>query len=364
MIPFIDLSQQYLEAKEDIDASISKVIASSNFITGSLTEEFEDKLKEYIQAEEVAAVQSGTVALLTALLACDIKAGDEVITTPHTFISTSESIHWTGAKPVYVDIDEYYHIDVDKIEQHITSKTKAILFVDLYGQTPNIERLRQIADKHNLYLIEDAAQSFGSSYQNKPVGGLDVDLTCMSFNPLKNLGAFGNAGAVSGKKHLIDKVKQYRDHGRKGRFDFDLLGVNGRIDNIQAGVVLAKLPYLKGWIERKRNVCRYYTEHLKDYCITPKETPWSYHSYYVYVIQIPNRDEYIKYMQEHGITCNIHYPKSLTQQPLYGNSYNSCLTTEDVCSKIVSLPCYHNLTKESQDIIIELTKHWICNALY
>ena len=358
MIPFTDLHGQYVEAKADIDAAFQRIMDTSSFITGPIVTDFEEKFAEFCQAEACASTGSGTNALMCALMACDIKDGDEVITTPHTFISTSEAIIWQGAKPVFVDIDDYYQIDVDKIEQHITEKTRAILFVDMYGQTPDIDRLREIADKYNLYLIEDAAHSIASEYKGRRVGSLS-DLTCFSFNPVKNLGAIGDAGAITGKRDLITKARMYRDHGRENKWNFDLRGINARIDNLQALVVLAKMKYLDGWLTKRKEICHRYTEELKDVCLTPKENPDSVHTYYVYVIQVPERDAYIEFMKDNGVVVNVHYLKSLTEQTVFAKYGGDCPICEDICGKIVSLPCYHTLTTEQQDKIIGLTKAWL-----
>ena len=199
MIPFTDLKSQYLEAKEDIDAAIQYCIDGSHFITGPVTDNFERLMTDYTGAEACASTGSGSTALLCALLACDIGKGDEVITTAHTFVSTAEAILQAGATPVFVDIDAYFLLDVNKIEEAITPNTRAILFVDTYGQTPDIDKLKEIATKHGLRLIEDAAQSFGAKYKGQRVGNL-VDLTCFSFNPVKNLGAMGDAGAITASK--------------------------------------------------------------------------------------------------------------------------------------------------------------------
>lgn len=359
MIPFTDLRSQYLEAKEDIDAAIARVLDTSSYITGPLVEEFETAFAEYVDAPAACATGSGTTALMCSLMACDIGEGDEVITTPHTFISTGEAVYWQGATPVFVDIDEYYQIDVDKIEAAITSRTRAILFVDMYGQTPDIDRLREIADKYNLYLIADSAHSIGAEYNGRKVGNL-VDLTCHSFNPVKNLGAIGDAGAITGRNDLIQRARMHRDHGRIVKWDFDIKGINARIDNLQALVVKAKLPYLQGWLDKKHDICERYTQELSNYVVTPKTAPWAKHSYYVYVIQIPNRDKFIEYMKENGVTVNVHYMKSLTEQKifqLYGRG--DCPRAEEVCKNIVSLPCYHTLSWSEQSKIIELTKAWV-----
>jgi dTDP-4-amino-4,6-dideoxygalactose transaminase len=360
MIPFTDLKTQYLEVKTDIDAAIARVIDSTSYITGPLVDEFETKFAEFCGAEACAATGSGTIALFCALSAVGIEADDEVITTPHTFISTSEAIIWHNAKPVFVDIDEYYQIDVDKIEAAITDKTRAILFVDMYGQTPDIKRLRDIADRHNLWLIEDAAHSIGAKYNDVPVGSL-ADLTCVSFNPVKNLGAMGDAGALVGRRDLIEKARMYRDHGRIIKWDFDLKGLNGRIDNIQAQIVLAKMPHLQRWIEGKRSICEYYTEQLRDFVKTPKQAPWAWHSYYVYVIEVAERDKFVEYMKQNGVIVNIHYMKSLTEQRVFADYPADCPITEQACRDIVSLPCYHNLSRKDQDHIIHLIKEWAKN---
>jgi dTDP-4-amino-4,6-dideoxygalactose transaminase len=359
MIPFTDLRQQYLEAKTDIDAAIARVLDTSNYITGAITDEFETKFAEWVGAEACCATGSGTTALMCSMMAIGVTDGDEVITTPHTFISTSEAIIWQGASPVFVDIDDNHQIDVDQIERRITDKTKAILFVDMYGHTPDIDRLREIADKHNLYLIEDAAHSVRSKYKGVQVGSL-ADLTCFSFNPVKNLGAMGDAGAITGRADLIARARMYNNHGRQNKWTFELRGINARIDNMQAAIVLAKLPYLDRWLDGKRAICHRYTEQLKDYVVTPKEHDWCHHTYYVYVIEVPRRDEFIEYMRENGVICNVHYLESLNEQPLF-QKYITEPTPKvsAMCRRIVSLPCYHTLTVEQQDHIINLVKAWV-----
>lgn len=358
MIPFTDLKSQYLEAKEGIDAAIARVMDTSSYITGPIVEEFESAFAEYVDAPAACATGSGTTALMCALMACNIQGGDEVITTPHTFISTSEAIYWQEATPVFVDIDKYYQIDVDKIETAITPRTRAILFVDMYGQTPDIDRLRAIADKYKLYLIADSAHSIGAEYKGRKVGNL-ADLTCHSFNPVKNLGAIGDAGAITGREDLIKRSKMHRDHGRIIKWDFDIKGINARIDNIHALVVKAKLPYLEGWLDKKRVICERYTRELAEYVQTPLTAPWAKHSYYVYVIQVPKRDAYIEYMKSNGVVVNVHYMKSLTEQRIFKKyGRGACPVTEQVCRSIVSLPCYHTLTWDQQTHIINLTKIW------
>jgi dTDP-4-amino-4,6-dideoxygalactose transaminase len=356
MIPFTDLKQQYLDAKESIDSAIAGVLDSHKFIKGDASKKFEEEFRNYVKAESCALVGSGTNALLCSLLACGIKEGDEVITTPLSFISTSEVILSVGATPVYVDIDKSYHLDVNKVKEKITNKTKAILFVDIFGQTPDIKVLRNLCDEHNLFLIEDAAQAVGSYCHGAPVGSIS-DLTCFSFNPLKNLGAMGDAGAVTGKKELIDRVKIISDHGRVSGYTFSVLGLNARIDDMQAAILSAKLPLLNQYIWKKKDVCEYYTKYLKDFVVTPIENAFSYHTYYVYPILVENRDKFVEYMAENGVEVGLQYSKALTQQPIF-EKYGKCLTAENVCSRIVSLPCYPHLSIDKQKYIIELVKAW------
>ena len=356
-IPFTDLYSQYQEAKSDIDDAIKNVLETSSFITGPLVDRFETEMTAYTGAEACASVGSGTNALICSLRAT-IKPGDEVITTSHTFVSTTESIVLAGGVPVFVDIGDYYHINIQSIESAITDKTRAILFVDLYGQTPDIDALVALAKKHNLFLIEDAAQSFGSSYKNKRVGSL-ADLTCFSFNPVKNLGAVGDAGMVTGKKEFIDRVKMYRDHGRSSRYQYDEVGYNMRIDNIQAMVILEKLKYLKGWTEKKQKICRYYSEQLSGVVQVPIENKESDHTYYVYVIRATQRDRLQHYLQQKGIQTNIHYRNPTHRTPAYEKYVTMPLKiTEAVCDSILSLPCYHTLTEENQQYIIHSIKEF------
>ncbi len=355
-IPFTKLHDQYIECKADVDSAIQKILDTSEFIAGPTVEKFEEAWAGATRSANCAAVGNGTFALVLSLMACGVTNGHEVITTPHTFIATAEAIKIVGATPIFVDIDEYYHIDATKIESHITDKTKAILFVDLYGQCADIDSINRIAKKHNLYVIEDAAQSTGASYNKQPVGNL-VDLTCFSFNPVKNLGAIGDAGAVTGRKELVDKVKMYRDHGRSSMFEYGTIGYNARMDCIQAAVLLEKMKYYKDWQEKRLFMCNQYSAFLSDYVVTPKTRSENVHSYYVYVIQVSNRNKFIQHMASKGIETKIHYKKPINVYESYF-PYQQCVRAEKICNSIVSLPCYHSLTRQQQDLIIEETQQW------
>lgn len=358
-IPFVDLYPQYEELQSEIDLAIRDIITRSDYITGPTVEKFEQAIIDYTGAEACASIGSGTNALVCALKALDIGPGHQVMTVGHTFVSTTEAIVNVGATPVFVDIDEFYHLDVNKME--LTDTLKAILFVDLYGQTPDIDKILNFAKQFNLKVIEDAAQSFGSEYKGKKVGSV-ADLTCFSFNPVKNLGAMGDAGAVTGKNEYIDKVKMYRDHGRKTKFEYDKVGYNARIDNLQALIVQAKLKKIDEWLEKKRQICRRYTDELHNIVKCPVEAPWGKHSYYVYVIETPKgtRDKLQKFLKEKGISTNIHY-KFPTHRTKAFTDGSRLSRTEYICKNILSLPCYHTLTKNNQSYIIESIKEFYEN---
>jgi dTDP-4-amino-4,6-dideoxygalactose transaminase len=357
IIPFTDLKAQYIEAKDAIDAAIADTINRSSFITGSDVSKFEETIATYTGATACASTGSGTTALQVALKAADIGPGDEVITVSLTFVSTVEAIVNVGATPVMVDIDEYYQIDVNLIEAAITNKTKAILYVDMYGQTPDVDMLRFIADAYNLILIADAAHSFGSAYKGVRVG-THANMTCVSFNPVKNLGAMGDAGCVLGSEYFIERARMFRDHGRNQKFVFEEVGYNARIDNMQANIILAKLPYLSNWIESKRNIASIYSNELKDVVCTPLEHPDSYHAYYVYVIGTSQRSDLAEYLKEAGIQTNIHYPIGCHLQPAFKEYYRPLPATEAASNTILSLPCYPSLNMEDQQYIIDKIKEF------
>lgn len=357
LIPFTDLKSQYHDAKAEIDLAIMDTIRRSSFITGPDVINFEETMAKYVGAEDCTSTGSGTTALQVALKAAGVKAGDEVITVSLTFVSTVEAIVNVGAIPVMIDIDEYYQMNVNLIEEAITPKTKAILYVDMYGQTPDVQMLKKIAYINGLILIADAAHSFGSSYKGKKVGSL-ADLTCVSFNPVKNLGAMGDAGCIFGNSYFMDLARMYRDHGRNQKFVFEKVGYNARIDNMQANILLGKLPYLERWIAKKRQIAATYSNALKDVVCTPLEHPDSYHAYYVYVIATNRRSDLAEYLKENGIQTNIHYPIGCHLQPAFKEYYRPLPATEAASNTILSLPCYHSLKADDQQYIIDKVKEF------
>lgn len=355
-IPFTNLHQQYLDCKPEIDQAIADTIASSSFITGLDVTRFETVMAEYVGAEDCASTGSGTTALICSLKAAGIGPGDEVLTTPHTFVATTEAIAIVGASPVFVDIDADTHlIDLEKLVTRITAKTRAVLFVDIYGQCPDLSRLREICDRYRLVMIEDAAHSLGTTWQNHRIGS-QADYTCFSFNPVKNLGAMGDAGCVTGSKQNMDRVRIFRDHGRTSRYEFSELGYNARIDNMQANIVLAKLPKLTEWIEAKRKICERYDSELGLLVKTIKHQPGVGHGYYVYVIQTPQREALKAHLESHGVGTNVHYATTTHEQPAFKPWYTPCPIAELTVNEILSLPCWYSMTDEQVNHVIATVK--------
>jgi len=357
-IPFTNLYQQYLDCQDEIDSAIKSTIESSSFITGLDVTKFENVMAEYVGAEDCASTGSCTTALICSLKAAGIGPGDQVLTTPHTFVATTESIAIVGADPVFVDIDPDTHlIDLDLLEKSITSKSRAIVFVDIYGQCPDIDRLKKICNQHQLILIQDAAHSLGASWKGIRLGSL-ADYTCFSFNPVKNLGAMGDAGCVTGSKENMDRVRIYRDHGRTSRYEFTELGYNARIDNMQSNIVLAKLPKLQSWISRKQAIADYYDQHLQDIVKTIKHQPGAEHGHYVYVIQTSQRDQLKDFLESRGIGTNIHYATTTHVQPAFGRWYQSCPVAEQTVKEILSLPSRYDLTDSELEYIVDTIKEF------
>ena len=357
-IPFTNLHQQYLDCKQEIDDAIALTIESSSFITGPDVTRFETEFAAYVGAEDCASTGSGTTALLCALRALNIGPGDEVLTTPHTFVATTEAIVSVGATPVFVDIDPDTHlIDINHLSSLMTLKTRAVLFVSVYGQNPDMNQLWQFCYANHLALIEDAAHSLGNKFNGKSTGSL-ADITCFSFNPVKNLGAMGDAGCCTGSKQLMDRVRMFRDHGRTGRYDIVELGYNARIDNMQSNIVLAKLPKLESWLDRKRTICNYYNTRLQNCVKTIQTQPGNTHSYYVYVIQTPRRDELRAFLENKGIGTNIHYATTTHQQPAYKQWYRPCPVAEKTVQEILSLPCWPSMDNIEIDYVADCVEEF------
>lgn len=360
-IPLVDLKAQYASIKPEIDAAIQRVLDSTSFILGQEVADFECAFAEYVGVKGAVGVASGTAALQLALLACGVGPGDEVITTAHTFIATAEAISHTGARPVFVDIDpRTYNLDPNRVEDAITSRTRAILPVHLYGQPADMDPLLDIAQRRGLWLIEDAAQAHGAEYKGRRCGSIG-HLACFSFYPGKNLGAYGDAGAVTGNDEtLLTKVRKLRDHGRTSKYKHDEIGFGERLDAIQAAVLSVKLKHLDAWTESRRAHAALYNKLLADSeLVLPYEAPDVRHVYHLYVVRTPKRDSVLAHLNSNGVGAGIHYPTPLHRQPAYvkrGYSSSRLPITEKVAEEILSLPMYPELESTMLVQIVRLVQ--------
>jgi len=344
MINFVDLKKEYNEISNEIKAAVDKVLRSGFFILGQELENFEKDFSSYTETKYGIGVNSGSDALFLAIKALGIGEGDEVITTSHTFISTVDSIARNRAIPVFVDIEaDTYCLDVAKIEEKITQKTKAILPVHLYGHPADMKPIMEIAKRHNLFVIEDACQAHGAKYEGKKVGGIG-DMGCFSFYPAKNLGAYGDGGiVVTNNEELAEKLKKLRNYGQPRKYFHDFVGVNSRLDEIQATVLRVKLRHLDEWNHRRRKLAKLYNELLCDSGIfLPAEKEYAEHVYHLYVIRTEERDRILQQFSKNKILAQIHYPIAVHQQKAYRDlGYNINLPlTEQICCEILSLPMH------------------------
>jgi len=350
-INFVDLNKQYSLIKPEIDDAIQRVIKNSSFIGGEEVSAFEEEFAQYCDAHYCAGVNSGTDALKFICMALGIKEGDEVILPVNTFIATALGVSSMGAKPVFVDCEDgTYNIDVKKIEEKITSRTKAIIAVHLYGQPAEMDSIISIAQKHKLYVIEDACQAHGAFYKNRRVGTFGI-ASAFSFYPGKNLGAYGDGGAViTNDADMTEKIKKLREYGQEKKYVHTERGTNSRLDGLQAAILRVKLRHLDGWNEKRRNVAACYYDNLKDLQIKlPVTMADRNHVYHLFVIETDNRDELLQYMSQKEIFCGIHYPIPLHLQGAYrelGYKEGDFPVSERSASRILSLPVYPELKKE------------------
>lgn len=361
-INFHDLQAQYEAYKDEINAAMQAVLQSSQFIMGKEIGEFEQSLANYIGCKQVITCASGTDALLLALMAINIKPGDEVITTPFTFIATAEVISLLGAKPVFVDIEaDTYNIDASKISEKITKKTRAILPVSLYGQTADMDVIQDIANQHShqlgkkIYVIEDAAQSLGAQYKGIKSGNLG-DIGCLSFFPSKPLGCYGDGGAITLNDDILaEKIKSLRVHGQTKRYYHKYIGFNCRLDTIQAAVLQIKLKYFGDELERRQQIAGYYNKLLHSLdVILPYVHPERISVYAQYSIRIKQREKVIASLKEKNIPTAVHYPQPLHLQECFaylGYKAGDFPIAEAISSEIMSLPMSAFLTDIQQKYI-------------
>lgn len=356
-VPFGDLKIHYNTYRQHIDAAVERVLSSGHFVLGPEGERFEREFESYLNAPYVVGCASGTEAIYLALAAAGVGPGDEVITVAHTAVPTISAISMTGARPCFVDISgSSYVMDVDEVESSITAKTRAIVPVHLYGQTVDLDPLLALAEKHGIPVIEDCAQSTGSTYRGRQSGTL-ARFGAFSFYPSKNLGAFGDGGAVTARsREDYEKLVMLRNYGQSKRYHHDIIGINSRLDELQSAILSAQLPFLDEWNERRRQIARLYDEGLKDVVVTPPESEGNRHVYHLYVIQTAGRDELQAFLAERGIQCLIHYPIPAHLQKAYawlGHREGHLPTTEYVAKRILSLPMFPELNEGQIEMVVE-----------
>lgn len=350
---FIDLKTQYQTIEDGVLKGIKTVLSHGQYILGPEVKALEEALSTYVGAKYAIGVSSGTDALMLALMALDVKAGDEVITSPFSFFASSEVIVLLGAKPVFVDIDpDTYNLDPTKIESAITEKTKAIMPVSLYGQCADMDAIQAVADKHGLAIVEDGAQSFGATYKDRFSCALG-NIACTSFFPSKPLGCYGDGGACfTNDKALAERLRQLLNHGQKQRYQHDIIGMNGRIDTIQAAVLLEKLKIFDAEMEKRQEVAKHYQHLLEGVVKTPFVAKYNKSAYAQYTIEVPNREKVITALKKEGIPTAVHYPVPLHFQPALsylGYQKGDFPNAEKASEHVLSLPMSPYITTKDQE---------------
>ncbi|MBN1796599.1 MAG: DegT/DnrJ/EryC1/StrS family aminotransferase [Sedimentisphaerales bacterium] len=360
-VPLLDLKAQYSKIREEILEAVTEVLDSQYCIGGPKVAELEEKIAQISDCKYAVGVSSGTDAILCSLMSLDIGAGDEVITTPFTFFATGGCITRTGAKPVFVDIDpKTYNINPELIDKAVTEKTRAIIPVHLFGQMADMDPIMEIAHKHNLYVIEDAAQSISATYKGRKAGSIGT-CGCFSFFPSKNLGGIGDGGMiVTNDESLYKKMVCMRNHGQTDEYQHQYIGGNFRLDPIQAAALLVKLPYLDEWSKARRDNAVYYDERFAGSVVeTPYIHPDCVSIYNQYVIRVPNRDELLEYLESKNISCRVYYPLPLHLQPCFkylGYKQGDFPESEKAAKEVMALPIYPELTDEMIDYVTEFIK--------
>ncbi|MDO8525881.1 MAG: DegT/DnrJ/EryC1/StrS family aminotransferase [Candidatus Omnitrophota bacterium] len=363
-IPLLDLKAQYAVIRQEVEAALNKVIENQDFILGREVSSFEKETAEYCGTKYGVGVASGTDALILALKALNVGPGDEVITTPFTFFATAESISIVGARPVFVDIDpKTYNIDPALVAKKITRYTKAIMPVHLYGQCADMDPIMDVARKHGLKVIEDNAQAIGATYKGRPSGSMG-DIGALSFFPSKNLGGFGDGGmCVTNDAKLAEKISCLRVHGSAVRYIHSEIGMNSRLDNLQAAVLRIKLKYLDKWLQARKGIADFYNGKLKNLPITCPYVPgYNVHTYHQYTLRVQGsgfrvQEKIMKYLADNGIETRTYYPIPLHLQDCYkglGCKKGDIKESERACEEAFSIPVFPELTQDQKDYVIEI----------
>jgi len=370
----VDLKNQYLKIKPEIDAAIQEVLESTAFINGPAVKRFQQNLEQYLQVKHVIPCANGTDALQIAMMALGLKPGDEVITADFTYVATAEVIGLLGLTPVLVDVNpSTFDINIEALERNITEKTKAIVPVHLFGQCANMDAIMEIAKKYNLYVIEDNAQAIGAEYtfQNgtRKKAGTIGHIGCTSFFPSKNLGCFGDGGAImTNDDELAQRCRMIASHGQSKQYVHDVLGVNSRLDSIQAAILDVKLKYLDQYIQARQKAAEYYDRKFSNHpeIIIPARNPNSTHVFHQYTLQIKNgkRDALRAFLQEQGIPSMIYYPIPLHLQKAYQSpryKKGDFPVTEMLCASVLSLPMHTELTEDTLEQITNAVLNFFNN---
>lgn len=350
-VPYVDLKAQYRSIKSEIDQAVARVLESCQFVLGPEVSEFEKEFARYCGAADCIALNSGTSALHLALLAAGVGPDDDVITVPFTFVASVATIIYTGAKPVFVDIEpRTFNINPAALEAAISSRTKAIVPVHLYGHPADMDPIMDVARRHNLVVIEDAAQAHGAKYKGRPVGSIG-DIACFSFYPAKNLGAYGEGGAVTtNRAEYARSVRMLRDWGQDRKYHHLLHGYNYRMEGLQGAILRVKLRHLDDWTEARRAIVNKYNHLLADSeLVRPTEMPWARHVYHLYTLRAANRDALQSALLNEGIQTGVHYARPVHLQPAYadlGYGPNSLPESEKAANEVLSLPLYPELSEQ------------------
>lgn len=349
IISFSGLLEQYREIREEIDTTINQVLNSGWYILGKELEGFEKEFASYCGVKYAVGCASGTEAIALSLMSFDIKEGDEVITVPNTAVPTISAISMVGARPVLIDVDDYFLMDVKKIEKVITKRTKAIIPVHLYGQVADMDEITAIADKHNLKVVEDACQSHGAEYKGQKVGSLGT-VGCFSFYPTKNLGCFGDGGAVTTNDgEIYHKLKMLRNYGQEKRYFHTIKGINSRLDEIQAAILRVKLKHLDAWNKKRKEIAMLYDKLLNNTCVTPIKKKKCCHVFHLYVIRSKYRDGLQSFLKENRIDTLIHYPVPVHLQEAYRDlqyKTGDFPGAEEASKEVLSLPMHPYLSAD------------------
>lgn len=361
-VPFNILDRQFFKYQAEYEQKALDVLRSGWYILGKEVQEFEKEFAEYLGVKNVVGVDNGLNALVLTFRALEIGEGDEVIVQGNTYIASVMGISMNGATPVFVEPDKFFNMDMEKVEEKITSKTKAILVTHLYGQASNMEKIIEICKKHNLKLIEDCAQSHGARFNGKMTGSFGIG--CFSFYPSKNLGAFGDGGAIAtNDDEFAQKIKVLRNYGSEKRYYNQVVGYNSRLDEIQAGLLRVKLKYLDELIEERKRIAKRYIDEIKNPLIElPKISENSTHVWHLFVIKCKNREKLQQYLSEHGIRTVIHYPIPPHMSEAYkylGIEKGELPITEKYAEDVLSIPMYNGIKDEEISYVIEILNKYV-----